>query len=116
MRIASQAANPGEIFRAGAGKQWDAQVVAAFFAARDDVRAISGSERANLTLDVQQWTGIGTAGVSVGNASPGGDRDRPRAHQERSLIWLSSTCAASRKSSSPEARARSRARSASARA
>ena len=44
-----------EIFRAGAAQQWDARVVEAFFAVRDDIRAISGRERANLTLDVQQW-------------------------------------------------------------
>ena len=29
------------IFRAGAGKQWDPEVVAAFFSARDDIRAIA---------------------------------------------------------------------------
>jgi putative nucleotidyltransferase with HDIG domain len=29
------------IFRAGAGKQWDPEVVAAFFRARDDIRAIA---------------------------------------------------------------------------
>lgn len=45
-----------EIFRAGAGKQWDAQVVEAFFSAREDIRQIGQHERANLTLDVQQWT------------------------------------------------------------
>lgn len=44
-----------EIFRDGAGEQWDPQVVAAFFTAREDIRAIRGRERANLTLDVQQW-------------------------------------------------------------
>lgn len=44
-----------EIFRDGAGKQWDPQVVEAFFAIRQDIRAICGRERANLTLDVQQW-------------------------------------------------------------
>ncbi len=33
-----------EILRAGAGTQWDPQVVAAFFAARDDIRAISDRE------------------------------------------------------------------------
>ena len=31
-----------EIIRTGAGKQWDPDVVAAFFRARDDIRAISG--------------------------------------------------------------------------
>ena len=43
------------IFREGAGKQWDAEVVNAFFAARDDIRRISGEHRADLSLDVQQW-------------------------------------------------------------
>ena len=44
------------IFRAGAGAQWDANVVSAFFAVIDDIREISRRERANLSLDVQQWT------------------------------------------------------------
>jgi putative nucleotidyltransferase with HDIG domain len=43
------------IFRDGAGKQWDAEVVAAFFSAREDIRDIAREERANLSLDVQQW-------------------------------------------------------------
>ncbi|OYV88500.1 MAG: two-component system response regulator, partial [Planctomycetia bacterium 21-64-5] len=30
------------IIRSGAGKQWDPDVVEAFFRARDDIRAISG--------------------------------------------------------------------------
>lgn len=45
-----------QLFRAGAGQQWDAQVIDAYFAARDDIRALCREERANLTLDVQQWT------------------------------------------------------------
>jgi HD-GYP domain-containing protein (c-di-GMP phosphodiesterase class II) len=44
------------IFRAGAGQQWDARVVDAFFAALGDIREISSRERANLSLDIQQWT------------------------------------------------------------
>lgn len=43
------------ILRAGAGKQWDPEVIDAFFRARDAIRDISHRERANLTLDVQQW-------------------------------------------------------------
>lgn len=45
-----------EIFRKGAGQQWDAEVVAAYFRAIEDIRQITDRERANLTLDVQQWT------------------------------------------------------------
>ena len=45
-----------EIFKAGGGKQWDPEVVAAYFTAHDDIRAIAQNERANLTLDVQQWS------------------------------------------------------------
>ena len=45
-----------EIFRQGAGSHWDPEVVAAFFAAHDDILALSMQERANLTLDVRQWT------------------------------------------------------------
>ncbi|MFN0022184.1 MAG: HD-GYP domain-containing protein [Pirellulaceae bacterium] len=44
-----------EVLRAGAGKQWDPEVVAAFFAARADITDMSAQERANLTLDVNQW-------------------------------------------------------------
>ena len=43
------------IFRDGSGKQWDAKVVDAFFAARDDIRRICSEHRADLSLDVQQW-------------------------------------------------------------
>src|SRR5262245_10163625 len=45
-----------QIFKNGAGQQWDPEVVKAYFSAREDIRAIAGEERANLTLDVQQWT------------------------------------------------------------
>lgn len=43
------------IFREGAGKQWDAEVVTAFFSAREDIREIAEEERAEIVLDVQQW-------------------------------------------------------------
>jgi hypothetical protein len=49
------AARVDEIFRQGSGEQWDPAVVSAFFAVREDIRDICGRERANLTLDVQQW-------------------------------------------------------------
>jgi HD-GYP domain-containing protein (c-di-GMP phosphodiesterase class II) len=45
-----------QIFREGAGKQWDPQVIAAYFAAREDIMTICQNERANLTLDVLQWS------------------------------------------------------------
>ena len=54
-RKGMEAAKVDEILKAGAGKQWDPEVVAAFFAARADITAMSAEERANLTLDVQQW-------------------------------------------------------------
>jgi putative nucleotidyltransferase with HDIG domain len=44
-----------QIFRDGASKQWDPEVVRAYFSARDDIRDICANERANLTLDVEQW-------------------------------------------------------------
>jgi putative nucleotidyltransferase with HDIG domain len=44
-----------QIFRDGAGRQWDPEVIAAFFAARSDILDICANERANLTLDVGQW-------------------------------------------------------------
>lgn len=43
------------LFQSGAGQQWDAEVIAAYFRVRDDIRRIAQEERANLTLDVQQW-------------------------------------------------------------
>ncbi len=43
------------VFREGSGTQWDPQVVEAFFAVRDDIRAICREQRANLSLDVEQW-------------------------------------------------------------
>jgi putative nucleotidyltransferase with HDIG domain len=45
-----------EMFRRGANQQWDGNVINAYFAARDDIRRISREIRANLTLDVEQWT------------------------------------------------------------
>ncbi len=45
-----------ELFQQGAAQQWDAEVIRAYFACNSDIRKISQEERANLTLDVQQWT------------------------------------------------------------
>ena len=44
------------IFREGAGKQWDPDVVAAFFRARDDIREIVHRERIDLEVDLRQFT------------------------------------------------------------
>ena len=45
-----------QIFKNGAGQQWDPEVIKAYFAAREEILKIASEERANLTLDVQQWT------------------------------------------------------------
>jgi putative nucleotidyltransferase with HDIG domain len=45
-----------EILRAGAGQQWDAAVVEAFFRARDAIRAIAQQKVQNLSLDQREWT------------------------------------------------------------
>jgi HD-GYP domain-containing protein (c-di-GMP phosphodiesterase class II) len=45
-----------ELFQQGAAQQWDAEVIKAYFSCNSDIRKISAEERANLTLDVQQWT------------------------------------------------------------
>jgi hypothetical protein len=45
-----------EIFRRGAGQQWDPEVIAAYFRVHDDILEMAREERANLTLDVEQWT------------------------------------------------------------
>jgi hypothetical protein len=44
-----------EIFREGSGKQWDPTVIEAYFRCREDIIEISRRERANLSLDVEQW-------------------------------------------------------------
>ncbi|MBI3837720.1 MAG: HD-GYP domain-containing protein [Planctomycetia bacterium] len=44
------------ILRDGAGKQWDAAVVDAFFRARDEIRQIAQQKVKNLTLDLRDWT------------------------------------------------------------
>lgn len=45
-----------EIFRQGAGRQWDPAVIDAYFASQTDIRDICRKERARLSLDVEQWT------------------------------------------------------------
>ena len=45
-----------QIFKDGAGKQWDPEVISAYFNARSDIMTIAQNERANLTLDVLQWS------------------------------------------------------------
>ena len=45
-----------ELLRLGSAQQWDAEVVKAYFTAKADISTISQEERANLTLDVQQWS------------------------------------------------------------
>ncbi len=45
-----------EIFRSGAGKQWDASVIEAFFRAFDDIREISRRERERLDVEALQLT------------------------------------------------------------
>ena len=43
------------IFREGSGSQWDAEVIEAYFRCRERITKICNSERAGLTLDVDQW-------------------------------------------------------------
>lgn len=45
-----------QIFQEGAGRQWDPTVINAYFTAHDDIMLICQNERANLTLDVLQWS------------------------------------------------------------
>ncbi len=44
------------ILREGAGKQWDAEVVDAYFRARDSIRKIANQKVKSVTLDVREWT------------------------------------------------------------
>ncbi len=44
------------ILISGAGQQWDARVVEAFFRARADIQAISCSDQRHPEADVQNWT------------------------------------------------------------
>jgi len=43
------------IIRQGSGEQWDAEVVDAFFRARDDIARISGDETESEDLSMRQW-------------------------------------------------------------
>ncbi len=43
-----------EIFRAGAGKQWDPEVVAAFFRIRDEIREIAKSEQDMVHVELER--------------------------------------------------------------
>jgi HD-GYP domain-containing protein (c-di-GMP phosphodiesterase class II) len=43
-----------QIFSAGAGKQWDQRVVAAFFRARNDIRDIAQSQEETVEIDVER--------------------------------------------------------------
>lgn len=45
-----------EVFRQGAGKQWDPNVVEAFMRIKDEVRELSRRERDSLVNEVTQWT------------------------------------------------------------
>lgn len=45
-----------EVFRGGRDSQWDARVIDAYFAARDDVLEIIQQERAGLPASVSAWT------------------------------------------------------------
>lgn len=44
------------ILRDGAGKQWDASVIEAYFRARDAIRQIANQKVNSVTLDVREWT------------------------------------------------------------
>ncbi len=44
------------IFQNGSGSHFDPEVIEAYFACRKDILDLCQQERANLTLDVQQWT------------------------------------------------------------
>lgn len=44
-----------EVFRAGAGRQWDPDVVDAFFRVRDEARAVIQSARRNVEIGLRQW-------------------------------------------------------------
>ncbi|MBA2115680.1 HD-GYP domain-containing protein [Bremerella alba] len=44
-----------QIFREGSGTQWDPEVIAAFFAAREDIGNIMSEERSGLGFDVSNW-------------------------------------------------------------
>jgi HD-GYP domain-containing protein (c-di-GMP phosphodiesterase class II) len=45
-----------EIFRSGAGKQWDASVVDAYFRAREDIHELCHREQCTAPADLVQWS------------------------------------------------------------
>jgi hypothetical protein len=53
-----------EIFRQGSGQQWDAKVIEAFFAIREDVRAISSTTREHPRLDLPDHLPVPEPAVS----------------------------------------------------
>jgi HD-GYP domain-containing protein (c-di-GMP phosphodiesterase class II) len=44
-----------DIFKCGAGAQWDPTVVGAYFKAKEDIEEIRWHERPELNLDEQSW-------------------------------------------------------------
>ncbi|MGI9458250.1 MAG: HD-GYP domain-containing protein, partial [Aeoliella sp.] len=54
-RTGMPAGKLNDIFKNGAGQQWDARVIDAFFAIRDEIDAVVEADREELALDVDQW-------------------------------------------------------------
>ncbi len=54
-RTGMPAGKLNDIFREGAGQQWDPRVVEAFFAVRDEIDAVIQEDREELSLDVEEW-------------------------------------------------------------
>jgi hypothetical protein len=44
-----------KIFQEGAGQQWDADVVTAFFTIYDELPELLGKDHPSRSLDVEQW-------------------------------------------------------------
>ncbi len=87
-----------EIFRRGAGEQWDRRVIDAYFAARDDIRALCEGYSltdGHLLVDVNSaiWSGLGNrSSRNAGHSSPGGtlrDSSRDDSSASESTVILS---------------------------
>ncbi len=54
-RVGMNVSKVEEIFRTGAGAQWDTDVIRAYFDCSADIQEICRHERTDLSLDVQRW-------------------------------------------------------------
>ena len=55
-RKGMEEAKVDEIFRNGAGKQWDAKVIETFLSIKEQIREIAHRDKEGTRFDMLQWT------------------------------------------------------------